>query len=156
MFNAVRYMVLQGVPGACSPNDFPPLVDGASTGAALDWGRLLRSDGSRSAQAFALAGRQARVAFGVILYGRTLQSTPESGARASYDRYKRKKGTKVHSAVDTLGHLLAVKVTTANEQERAQVADLARDVQKATGEKSEVAYADQGYTGEEPAAQAAR
>ena len=43
----------------------------------------------------------------------TLQSTPES-----YDGYKRKKGSKIHMAVDTLGYLLALKVTPANEQER--------------------------------------
>ncbi len=54
-----------------------------------------------------------------ILDGRTMQSSPESGARAGYDDYKRRKGSKVHMAVDTLGHLLAVLVTPANEQERA-------------------------------------
>src|SRR5208337_1249030 len=91
----------------------------------------------------------------VILDGRTLQSTPESGARAGYDGYKRKKGSKVHIAVDTLGHLLAFKVTPANEQERAQVADLIEDVQEVTGGSVEVAFVDQGYTGEEPAAEAA-
>ena len=53
------------------------------------------------------------------LDGRTLQSSPESGGRAGYDGYKRKKGSKVHVAVDTLGNLLAVLVTPANEQERA-------------------------------------
>ena len=40
-----------------------------------------------------------------IFDGRTLQSTCESRPRASYDGYKRKKGSKVHMAVDTLGHL---------------------------------------------------
>ena len=45
-------------------------------------------------------------------------TTPESGARAGDDGHKRKKGSKVHIAVDTLGHLLALKVTSANEQER--------------------------------------
>ena len=92
----------------------------------------------------------------MILDGRTLQSTPESGARAGYDGHKRKKGSKVHAAVDTLGHLLALKVTAANEQERAQVADLLHEVQQATGENVEVAFVDQGYTGEEPAEQAAK
>ena len=58
-----------------------------------------------------------------------------------------KKGSKVHAAVDTLGHLLALKVTAANEQERAQVADLVEEVQQATGENVEVAFVDQGYTG---------
>ena len=55
-----------------------------------------------------------------------------------------------------LGHLLALKVTPANEQERAPVGALLEEVQQATGEKVTVAFADQGYTGEEPAAQAAR
>ena len=67
-----------------------------------------------------------------IFDGRTLQSTPESGERAGYDGYKRKKGSKIHMAVDTLGYLLALKVTPANEQERQQVADLAAAVQEAT------------------------
>ncbi len=66
-----------------------------------------------------------------------------------------RKGRKVHAAVDTLGHLLAVKVTAADEQDRAQVGALAQAVQEATGERVEIAYVDQGYTGEEPTAQAA-
>ena len=36
-----------------------------------------------------------------ILDSRTLQSTPESGPRAGYDGAKRKRGSKVHMAVDT-------------------------------------------------------
>lgn len=79
----------------------------------------------------------------------------ESGARAGCDGYKRKKGGKVHIAVDTLGHLLALSVTPANEQERSQVGELAAQVQEATGESVEPAYVDQGYTGEKPAAAAA-
>jgi transposase len=54
-------------------------------------------------------------------------------------------------AVDTLGHLLAMVVTPANEQERAQVGELAAAVQEVTGEHVELAYVDQGYTGEETA-----
>jgi transposase len=89
-----------------------------------------------------------------IFDGRTLQSSPESGARAGYDGHKRRKGSKVHLAVDTLGHLLALTVTPANEQERAQVAALAAQVQEATGDSVEVAFVDQGYTGDEAAAAA--
>ena len=87
-----------------------------------------------------------------ILDSRTLQSTPESGARAGYDGAKRKKGSKVHVAVDTLGHLLAVHVTPAtpaNEQDRAQVQQLAQAVQEVTGHKVQVAFVDAGYTGEQ-------
>ncbi len=82
---------------------------------------------------------------------RTLQSSPESGGRAGYDGYKRKKGSKVHMAVDTLGELLALLATPANEQDRTQVGRLAEEVQAATGESVEVAFVDQGYTGERPA-----
>ena len=89
------------------------------------------------------------------LDGRPIQSTPESGARAGYDGHKRRKGSKVHAAVDTLGHLLALRVTAAGEQDREQVAELARAVQDATGQTVSLAYVDQGYTGDQPAADAA-
>jgi transposase len=92
---------------------------------------------------------------GAIYDSRTVQSTPESGDRAGYDGYKKRKGSKVHIAVYTLGHLLALKITPANEQDRDQVGELTEAVQRATGEKVEVAFVDQGYTGEKPAAQAA-
>ncbi len=156
LFNAVRYMVRAGCPWRMMPNDLPPwytvhqqarrwIKAGCFEAMAHDLREVLRLVAQKSAQPSA-----------VILDGRTLQSTPESGSRAGYDGYKRKKGSKVHAAVDTLGHLLALKVTAANEQERAQVADLIEEVQKATGEKVEVAFVDQGYTGEEPAEQAAQ
>lgn len=90
----------------------------------------------------------------VILDGRTVQSTPELGGRAGYDGDKRKKGSKVHLAVDTLGHLLAAHVTPADDQECAQVGVLANAVQSATGASVEVAFVDQGYTGAAPAAAA--
>jgi len=89
-----------------------------------------------------------------ILDSRTLRSTPESGHRGGYDGHKGKKGSKVHAAVDTLGHLLALFVSPANEQERAWVGELAGAVQEATGESVELAYVDQGYTGESPASEA--
>src|SRR5205814_7634252 len=49
----------------------------------------------------------------IVLDSRTLQSTPESGGRAGYDGAKRRKGSKTHVAVDTLGNLLALRVTPA-------------------------------------------
>ncbi len=60
----------------------------------------------------------------------------------------------MHVAVDTLGNLLALLVTPANEQERAQVGALAKQVQAATHRSVRLAYVDQGYTGEKPAAEA--
>ena len=57
--------------------------------------------------------------------------------------------------MDTLGHLLALRVTPADAGDRAQVGRLTAAVQDATGETVEIAYVDQGYTGE-VAAEAAR
>ena len=57
----------------------------------------------------------------IIIDSRTLQSTPESGHRAGFDGAKKRKGTKVHLAVDTLGHLLTLTTSPANEQDRTQV-----------------------------------
>jgi transposase len=56
----------------------------------------------------------------------------------------------VHAAaVDTLGHLLvSLLVTPADEQDREQVGELAKAVQDATGESVELAYVDQGYSGQ--------
>ena len=155
LFNAVRYMVRAGCPWRMIPNDLPPwstvhqqaqrwIKAGCFAALAHDLRAVLRL----------LAGKEAAPT-AVILDGRTMQSTPESGARGGYDGYKRRKGSKVHVAVDTLGHLLALKVTPANEQERAQVGHLAAQVQAVTGAKVALAFVDQGYTGEVPAAQAA-
>ena len=155
IYNAVRYMVRAGCPWRMIPNDLPPwhtvhqqaqrwIRAGCFEAMAHDLRAVLRLLADRKADPTA-----------VILDGRTMQSTPESGARSGYDGYKRRKGSKVHVAVDTLGHLLALKITPANEQERAQVGELAREIQAVTEGKVEVAFVDQGYTGEEPAAQAA-
>jgi transposase len=91
-----------------------------------------------------------------ILDSRTLQSSPESGPRAGYDGAKRRRGSKVHIAVDTLGHLLALCVTAADEQDRAQVEQWAEQVQAVTGENVELAFVDQAYTGDQAAQAAAQ
>jgi transposase len=86
-----------------------------------------------------------------IFESRTLQSTPESGARAGYNSVKRRHGAKVHMAVDTPGHLLALHVTAANEQDRGHVSALAATVQEVTGDAVKVAFVDQRDTGNQAA-----
>ena len=103
-------------------------------------------------QLLRVAARRKEQPSGAIFDSRTLQSRPESRARAGYNGAK---GRKVHVAVDTLGQLLAVRVTTASDQDRSQVADLAAQVQVVTGHSVEVAFVDQGYTGDKPLAAAA-
>jgi hypothetical protein len=88
---------------------------------------------------------------GVIWVSRTLQSTPESGTRASFALAKCRRGSKVPSDVDTLEHLSAVLVTPANAQDRHQVDALAKQVQDVTGDAVDLAFVDQAYTGEQAA-----
>lgn len=155
VFNALRFIVKTGMQWRMMPNDLPPwpavyqqtqrwMAAGSFEAIVHDLRAMLRVAAGREPEPSA-----------AIFDGRTLQSTPESGARAGYDGHKRKKGSKVHMAVDTLGHLLAMLVTPANEQERAQVEELAKAVQEVTNEHVELAYVDQGYTGEEAADAAA-
>jgi transposase len=154
VFDALRYVVRTGCQWRYLPHEFPPyftvfqqaqrwLRAGVFEAMAHDLRAILRLAEEREANPTA-----------TILDSRTVQSTPESGARAGYDGAKKRKGSKVHIAVDTLGHLRALKVTPADEQDRAQVEDLAREVQAVTGSSVELAFVDQGYTGAAAAEQA--
>ena len=161
VFNGLRYAVRSGVPWRWLPGDLPPwytvyqqaqrwIAAGVFEAMVHDLRTILRladidaNDG---------AGRAPNPS-AVILDGTILQSTPESGHRAGYNGHKRKKGSKLHLAVDTLGHLLALRVTPANVDERQEVAALAAEVQAVTGGSVDVAYVDQGYTGADVAADA--
>ena len=155
VFNGLRYIVKTGAQWRWMPHDLPPRA--AVYQQAHRWlaaGRFEAIGHGLRAILGLADGRRAQPS-AAIFDSQTLQSTPESGARAGYDGAKRKQGSKVHAAVDTLGHLLALHATPANEQDRAQVERLAAAVQEVTGQTVELAYVDQGYTGEQPANEAA-
>lgn len=150
VFNGLRWIVRTGAQWRMMPNDLPPwhtvyqqarrwIAAGVFEAIVHDLRALLRLAQGKKEQPSA-----------VIFDGRTVHSTPESGVRAGYDGYKRKNGSKIHMAVDTLGLLLAAHVTPANEQERAQVKALAEAVQDVTHQSVKVAFVDQGYTGDDP------
>lgn len=154
VYNGLRYIVRSGATWRMIPNDLPPweavyqqtqrwLKAGVFEAMVHDLRVLLRLAEGRNEQPSA-----------AIFDSRTLQSSPESGQRAAYDGAKRRKGSKTHMAVDTLGNLLALCVTPANDQDRAQVGQLAEQVQAVTGDHVEVAFVDQGYTGDIPAQEA--
>ena len=154
VFNALRYMARSGEAWRMMPHDLPPwevvyqqthrwIKAKVFETMVQDLREILRLFDGRNPDPTA-----------VVLDSRTLQSTPESGERAGYDGAKKRKGSKVHIAVDTLGHLLALRVTPADKQDRDQVDILSEEIQQATGESVEVAFVDQGYTGEDPAADA--
>jgi transposase len=154
VFNGLRWLVRAGAAWRLMPHDLPPwytvyqqshrwLKAGVFEAMVHDLREVLRVAQGRNAQPSA-----------AIFDSRTLQSTPESGTRAGYDGAKRRRGSKVHMAVDILGHLLAAHVTAANEQDRSQVSRLAAKVQEVTGDSVEIAFVDQGYTGPQAAQEA--
>jgi transposase len=147
VLNGLRWIVRTGSAWRYMPHDLPPweavyqqtqrwIKAGVFEEMVRDLRVLLRLSKGRASEPKA-----------AILDSRTLRSTPESGHRGGYDGHKGKKGSKVHAAVDTLGHLLALRVSPANEDDREQVAKLAEEIQQATQENVEIAYVDQGYTG---------
>jgi transposase len=148
VFNALRWVVRTGSAWRYMPHDLPRweavyqqtqrwLKAGVFEEMVHDLRVLLRLSKGRASEPSA-----------AILDSRTLRSTPESGPRGGYDGHKNKKGSKVHAAVDTLGHLLALRVSPANEDDRKEVETLSEEVQRATGENVQLAYVDQGYAGE--------
>ncbi|MBD8549030.1 IS5 family transposase, partial [Sphingomonas sp. CFBP 8760] len=154
--NGLRYIVKTGAPWRWMPNDLPPwaavyqqtqrwLAAGCFEALVDDLRAVLRLAAGRKAEPTA-----------AIIDSRTLRSTPESGERAGYDGGKRKKGSKIHMAVDTLGHLLALHVTPASAEDRGEVERLVRTVQAVTDDAVEHAWVDQGYTGQRAANAAAK
>lgn len=148
VFNGLRWAVRSGASWRMMPHDLPPwhtvyqqtqrwFKAGCFEAIAHDLRMLLRMATDREPTPSA-----------TVMDSRTLQSTPESGSRAGYDGAKKRKGSKVHLAVDTLGYLLALHVTPANEQDREQVAEMTYAVQEVTGGTVDVAFVDQGYTGD--------
>src|ERR671916_686959 len=105
VFNGLRWIVRTGSAWRYMPHDLPPweavyqqtrrwLSAGVFEEMVHDLRVLLRLSEGRGSDPTA-----------TILDSRTLRCTPESGSRGGYDGAKRKKGRKVHAAVDTLGHL---------------------------------------------------
>jgi transposase len=152
VYNGLRWVVRTGATWRMMPHDLPPwplvyqqtrrwLAADCFENAAHDLVLLIRQAKGRNGQPTM-----------AIIDSRTLQSTPESGGHAGYDGAKKRKGSKVHLAVDTLGQYLALIVSPANEQDRAKAGELVAAVNQATGGSVQVVVADQGYTGEETAA----
>jgi len=151
VLNGLRWIVRAGAAWRMRPHDLPPsytvypqgqrwLKAGVFDAIMQDLRAVLRRAQGCKAEPSA-----------AIFNSRTLQSTPESGTRAGYDGAKRRRGSKVQMAVDTLGHLLALHVTAANEPDRGQGTTWAAKVQEVTGDAVEVASVDQGDTGEQAA-----
>src|SRR5205807_3415970 len=144
VFNGLRWIVRTGAQWRMMPHDLPPwaavyqqtqrwLKAGVFEAIVEDLRTVLRLAEGRNEEPSA-----------AIFDSRTLQSSPESGHRAGYDGAKRRKGSKVHLAVDILWHLLALHVTPANEQDRAQLGELPGDVPDVAADSVRLALVDAG------------
>ncbi|RZJ57808.1 MAG: IS5 family transposase [Hymenobacter sp.] len=145
LFNALRYLAHTG----CPWRDLPPWATCYQQWTRWPDARVFKDMVHDLNELQRLVHARAATSTAIILDGRVLQSTPQSGHRAGYNGGKQRKGSTAHIAVDTLGHLLSVVITPANEQERAQVSELCRQVQQVTGQTVQIAFGDEGYTGEE-------
>jgi transposase len=154
VFNGLRWIARTGAPWRMMAHDLPPWFTVYQQAQRWIKARVFEAVVADLREILRIAAGKKAKSSAVIFDSRTLQSSPESGGRSEYDGAKRRKGSKTHIAVDTLGNLLALLVTPANEQDRAQVGALAKKVQEATGESVELAFVDQGYTGETAAEQA--
>jgi transposase len=155
VFNGLRWVARAGAPWRRLPNDLPPweavypqpqrwLKAGLFKTIVHDVRMLLRRADGRPAPPSATS-----------LESRTLQSSPARGHRAGDDGAPRQRGSQVHLAVATLGPLLALQVTPAHAQDRAQGAQVAAQLQAVTGAAVDVAFVEQGHTGDPPAQDAA-
>jgi transposase len=153
--NALRWIVPTGAPWRHVPGDFTPWeAVWQQTRRWLDAGVFATMVHDLRTMLRWAAGGQVQPS-AVICDSATRQATPESGHRAGYDGHQRRKGSKIPSPSPPLGELLAVVVTPANAQEREQGDALAAAVQEVTGQTVAIAFLDQGYTGEQPAQEAA-
>src|SRR5262245_35892917 len=139
VFNGLRWIVRSGSSWRLMPHDLPPWYVVYQQAQRWIKAKVFESLVHDLRAVLRIAEGRKEQPTAAIFDSRTMQSSVESGSRADYDGAKRRKGNKVHLAVDTLGHLLALCVTAADEQDRAKVAELAERVRAETGETVESA-----------------
>jgi len=149
--NGPRHIPRTGAPWRRMPDDPPPwaaVYQQAQRWPAAGCFEALADDLRAVPR---LAARRGAEPSAAIPGSRTLRSTPGSGGRAGYDGARRKRGSKRHLAVDTPGRRLALHVSEASADDRAEVGRLSEAVRDATGDGVGLACVDQGHTGDRAA-----
>jgi transposase len=145
--DAIRYLVKEGIQWRAMPADFPPwstvydcLAGWEASGATTAMHDELR------AQCRTAAGRKPEPTAAVI--DSQSVKAAETVARTSrgFDAGKKINGRKRHIAVDVLGLLLVIAVTTASVQDRDGARDLLWRL-RASFRTVTLAWADGGYAG---------
>src|SRR5437588_3862598 len=127
VFNGLRWIVRTGAQWRMMPHDLPP------------WAAVYQQT-----QRWLKAGVFEAIVDDLRAVLRLAQGRNEEPSAAIFDSWT------LQSSPES-GHLLALHVTPANEQDRAQVGELAAAVQEVSGGNVELAFVDAGYTGDAPA-----
>jgi transposase len=139
LFNGLRYVLRRGIAWCAIPIDPPPcsaVYQRSQRWLAAGLFEALAQGGPFCASPPDAPRSRSRRSFSVAPC-----STPKSGPPASYDGAERKRGSTLHMGVDTLQHLLALHVTLANVDARAEVGKLAAAVQEGRGESVKLSLA---------------
>lgn len=144
--NAIFYVVREGITWRALPHDFPPWRT------VYHYFRLWRDDGSWQAIHDALrdevrraAGREVSPS-AAILDAQSVKTVEQPATCRGFDNGKKVKGRKRHIAVDTLGLLLVVVVTSASISDRAGAQRLAGGLRDHFP-RLVTLFADAGYSG---------
>lgn len=113
VFNGLRWILRTGSQWRMMPHDLPPWYTVYQQSQRWIQAEVFELMVDDLRQLLRLAEGRAAEPSAVVIDSRTVQSTPESGATAGFDGAKKRRGRKVHLAVDTRGHLLTAYVTPA-------------------------------------------
>jgi len=153
ILNAIFYRERTGCQWRNLPHDFPPWKQ------VFEYYRKWRSDGTITALHDALRDRvreQTPHADGTsrpesptvfIVDSQSAKTTEDSDHERGYDAGKKVKGRKRHLAVDALGLLLAVHITSASVQDRDAALPLVQET-KREFPSLQVVFMDGAYRGE--------
>lgn len=145
IWNAIQYIATAGCAWSLLPTDFPPV----STVRYYfyrwrDDGLLHEVNRALVSMARCAQGRNAQPSAGVI--DSQSVKTTENTSLSGFDAGKKIKGRKRHIMTDTCGHLIALRVHTANIQDRDGAPGVFARLRREARKLRRV-YADGGYAG---------
>ena len=145
LLNAIFYIVRSGCAWRLLPKDFGPwaTVYGYFRTWSQDWTWRFVHDALRDCVRKSVGKKVAPTA--AIIDSQSIKTLDQAGARG-YDAGKKVSGRKRHVAVDSLGLILSITITSANVQDRQAAKDLIT-LLLSMYHRIQIIWADGGYLG---------